>query len=176
MGSGKSYQARSLAVRFGAEIIRTDILRKESFDIKPTDHLYENFGHGIYSDDISLLIYDKAFDLAAQKIKQGKSVIIDASFKRMTERREALDLALNIGVRFYILECVCPDEITKKRLEKRVRENDHASDGRWELFQKQKNAFDAINEIPKDCLFRIETSSNPEICRQEIIRKIKFDE
>jgi len=176
MGSGKSYQARSLAARFGAEIIRTDILRKESFDIKPTDRRYEDFGRGIYSDDISLLIYDKAFDLATQKIKQGKPVIIDASFKRLTERRKARDLSLNLGVRFYILECFCPDEITKKRLQKRVRKNDNASDGRWELFQKQKEVFDVIDEMPEDCLFKIDTSVNPEITRREIIRKIKFDE
>jgi aminoglycoside phosphotransferase family enzyme/predicted kinase len=176
MGSGKSYQARTLAARFGAEIIRTDLLRKELFDIKPTDRHYEDFGRGIYSDDISLLIYDKAFDLATQKIKQGKPVIIDASFKRRIERQKALDLARNLGVRFYILECVCPDEITKKRLEKRIRENDNASDGRWELFQKQKDDFDAIDEAPANCHFKIDTSGNPEIKRQEIIRKIKLEE
>jgi uncharacterized protein len=176
MGSGKSYQARSLAPRFGAEVIRTDILRKELFDIKPAERRYEDFGRGIYSDDISLKIYDKAFALAAQKIKQNKPVIIDASFKRRTERQKAMNLAKDLGVRFYILECVCSDETTRKRLEKRMLENDNPSDGRWELFQKQKNDFDAIDEVPVDCYFKIDTSGNPEITRQEIIRKIKLEE
>jgi hypothetical protein len=176
MGSGKSYQARTLASRFGAEVIRTDILRKESFRMEPTDRRYEDFGRGIYSDDISLLIYNKAFDLAEQKIRQGKPVIIDASFKRRTERQRALDLARNLGIRFYILECVCPDDITKRRLERRVRENNNASDGRWELFQKQKDEFDAIDEVPDDCHIKIDTSANPEIKRQDIIRKIKWEE
>lgn len=176
MGSGKSYQAKVLAARFGAEIIRTDVLRKESFDIKPTGRRYEDFGRGIYSDDISLLVYDRAFDLAAQKIKQGRPVIIDASFKRNAQRQKALDWAQNLGVRFYILECVCPDEITKKRLEKRIMKNDNASDGRWELFQKQKKDFDPIDEMPADCHLKIDTSANPEIKRQEIIRKIKLEE
>ncbi len=174
MGSGKSYQARSLAPRFGAEIIRTDILRKELFDIKPTEKRYEDFGCGIYSDKISLMIYEKTFDLAAQKIQQNKPVIIDASFKRRIERQKARNLAKNLGVRFYILECVCPDEITKERLGKRVLKNDSASDGRWALFQKQKDDFDAIDEVPADCHFKIDTSGNPEIKRQEIIRRIKL--
>ncbi|MGP8152868.1 MAG: AAA family ATPase [Smithella sp.] len=176
MGSGKSYQARALASRFGAKIIRTDTLRKELFHIHPTSRHYEDFGQGIYSDDISRLTYDKAYDLATQKIKQGKSVIIDASFKRRTERQKALDLARNFGVRFYILECVCPDEITKKRLEKRILENNNTSDGRWELFQKQKDDFDAIDEVPADRHFKIDTSVNPESARQEIIRRIKLEE
>jgi hypothetical protein len=175
MGSGKSYQARALAARFGAEIIRTDLLRKELFNIKYLDRRYEDFGQGIYSDDNSRLVYDKVYDLAAQKIKQGKAVIIDASFKKRVERQKALQLAQKFGVHFYILECTCSDEIVKNRLEKRIQENDNASDGRWELFQEQKNDFDAINEVAASCYFKIDTSANPEITRQEIIRKIKLE-
>jgi hypothetical protein len=174
MGSGKSYQARKLAVRLGAEIIRTDVLRKELFDMKITERRYEDFGKGIYSDEVSRLIYDKAYELAEQKIKQGKSVIIDASFKKRAERQKAIEMAKNLCTRFYILECVCPDEVTQKRLEKRILENDNASYGRWELFQKQKKYFDKINEVPEDCYFKIDTSANPEVTRQEIIRKIKI--
>ena len=176
MGSGKSYQARKLAARLGAEIIRTDLLRKELFNIRPTDRHYEDFGQGIYSDDISRLIYEKAYNLAAQKIKQGKAVIIDASFKKRFERQKAMQLAQKFGVHFYILECTCPDEIVKNRLEKRIQENDNASDGRWELFQEQKNDFDAINEAAANCYFKIDTSADPENTRQKIIRKIKLEE
>jgi len=175
MGSGKSYQARALAARFGAEIIRTDLLRKELFNMKYLDRRYEDFGHGIYSDDTSRLVYDKVYDLAGQKIKQGKAVIIDASFKKRVERQKAMQLAHKFGVHFYILECICSDEIVKNRLEKRIQENDNASDGRWELFQEQKNDFDAINEVAANCYFKIDTSANPEITRQEIIRKIKLE-
>jgi len=176
MGSGKSYQARELAARLGAEIIRTDLLRKELFNIKPTERRYEDFGQGIYSDDTSRIIYDKAYDLAAQKIKQGKAVIIDASFKKRVERQKAMEMANGLSVRFYILECTCSDEITRNRLEKRIQENDNASDGRWELFQAQKNDFDAINEVSADCKFLIDTSADPETTRQEIIRKINLGE
>jgi hypothetical protein len=175
MGSGKSYQARKLAGTLGAEIIRTDIMRKELFDVKPTERRYEDFGKGIYSEDISRLIYDKIYELAAQKIQKSKPVIIDASFKRRAERQKAMEMAEKLGVRVYILECVCPDEITRQRLEKRIRENDNASDGRWDLFQKQKDDFEAITEVPENNYFRIDTSVNPEITRQEIIRKIKME-
>ena len=176
MGSGKSYQARKLAVRLGADIIRTDLLRKDLFNIKPTDRRLEDFGKDIYSDDISRLVYDNAYDLAAKKIEQGQSVIIDASFKRRAERQKAMEIAQNLGARFYILECICPDEITRKRLEKRSQKNDNASDGRCELLQEQKKDFDAISEAPVDSHFIIDTSADPENTRQEIIRKIKLEE
>lgn len=176
MGSGKSYQARKLAERLGAEIIRTDVLRKELLNIKTTEKRYEDFGAGVYSDDVTRLVYEKAFDLTEQKIKKGKAVIIDASFKKRAQRQKAADLAKNIHVPFYILECVCPDEITKKRLEKRVLESNNISDGRWELFQRQRDDYEAIDEVPANCLLKIDSSSNQEIQRHEIIRKIKLEE
>jgi hypothetical protein len=176
MGSGKSYQARILAGLLGADIIRTDVIRKEIFALQPSDKRYEDFGKGIYSDDVSRLVYQKIFELAGQKIKEGKSVIIDASFKKREERQSALHLAETLGVQFYILECFCPDGITRQRLERRMLNNDNASDGRWELFQQQKNDFDVIKEFPENCHLKIDTSVHQEISRRKIIAKIKGDQ
>jgi hypothetical protein len=174
MGSGKSYQARNFAARLGARIIRTDLLRKEILNIVPTERHHVQFGAGIYSEDISRLTYDKAYELAAQAIRLGTPVIIDASFKKRTERQRAMELAQQLSVPFFLIECVCSDEIIKIRLEKRIQEKNNISDGRWEIFQQQKKDFDAINEIPAGHHFRIDTSGNPEIMRMEIIRKMKM--
>lgn len=174
MGCGKSYQARQLAARLNAKTIRTDVLRKEMLNINPTDRHHENFAQGIYSDDISRMTYNKAYELAESEIKSGKAVIIDASFKRRSERQKAVQLAQRLDIPFYIIECTCTDEVVKMRLEKRVKEKDNASDGRWEIYALQKNDFDEINEISADHYFTIDTSENPEPLRQEIIRKIKL--
>ena len=173
MGCGKSYQARHLAARFGAQTIRTDVLRKELLNINPVDRHHVEFGQGIYSADISRLTYDKAYELADAAIKSGKPVIIDASFKSRSERQKARQMAQKLNIPFYIIECTCSDEIVKMRLDKRAQEKTNASDGRWEIFQEQKKDFDEINEVPAANYFKIDTSENPEILRQEIIRKIK---
>jgi aminoglycoside phosphotransferase family enzyme/predicted kinase len=173
MGCGKSYQARHLAARLNAKTIRTDVLRKEMLNINPTDRYVENFGQGIYSDNISRMTYDKAYELAEAEIKSGKAVIIDASFKRRSERQKARQLAARLDIPFYIIECTCTDKVVKMRLEKRVKEKDNASDGRWEIYVLQKNDFDEINEVPPDQYFKVDTSDNPELLRHEIIRKIK---
>ncbi|MEN6622777.1 MAG: AAA family ATPase [Smithella sp.] len=175
MGCGKSYQARNLAARLGARIIRTDVLRKEMLNINPTDRHHEDFGQGIYSDHISRLTYNKAYELAEAEIKSGKPVIIDASFKRRTERQKAVQLAQTLNIPFYMIECTCRDEVVKMRLEKRMKEKDNASDGRWEIYASQKNDFDEINEIPAGHYFKIDTSNDPEILRQKIVQKIKLE-
>jgi len=174
MGSGKSYQARTLSKNLGAKVIRTDLLRKEMLSIDPIQQRHEDFGQGIYSDESSRRTYEKIYELAAGYIKQGKPVIIDASFKKRTERQKACELAKNSGVPFYIIECHCPDDVTKKRLDKRIRENNSISDGRWEIFHEQKADFETINEFSDEFHFKIDTSANPEKERQRIVKKLKL--
>ncbi|MHB8137056.1 MAG: bifunctional aminoglycoside phosphotransferase/ATP-binding protein [Smithellaceae bacterium] len=176
IGSGKSYQALNLAARLGADVIRTDVLRKELLNISPVEQHHDAFGQGIYASDISQKTYEKAIELAAEKIQQGKPVIIDASFKNRSDRALAADLAERLHVPFYVIECNCPDAVVKIRLEKRKLDKDNPSDGRWEILQKQKNQYEEIREIPEDSCFKVDTSANPEISRQNIIRTIKMAE
>jgi hypothetical protein len=157
----------------GATVIRTDVLRKELLDIPPATRHHESFGEGIYSDDISRRTYDKAYELATSQIKRGKPVIIDASFKRRREREKAMNLAKKLDVPFYVIESTCREEIVKKRLDKRMKEKDNASDGRWEIFLEQKKDFDEISELSAENHFVIDTSENQELARQEIVQKIR---
>jgi aminoglycoside phosphotransferase family enzyme/predicted kinase len=176
MGSGKSYQAKILAESLGTEILRTDVLRKEIFNIPPTQHRNEPFGEGIYSTENSQIVYEKIFQLSEKLIRQNKAVIIDASFKKREQRIKAMQLAANLGVRFYILECTCPENIIYQRLKKRALKDNSVSDGRWDLFQAQKDDFEPINEIPPEHYLKIDTATHPEAMRQKIIEKIKMEE
>lgn len=176
IGSGKSYQARHLAQRLGAEVIRTDVLRKELLNIAPAEKHHESFGQGIYASDITRKTYEKAVQLASEIIKQGKPVIIDASFKNRSDRALVVDLAEKLRVSLYVIECICPDNIVKSRLEKRMLESDNPSDGRWEILQEQKKQYEEINEIPDGGYFKVDTSLQPEILRQNIIRTVKMAE
>ena len=176
IGSGKSYQARHLAARLGAEVIRTDVIRKEMLEINPAEKHLESFGEGIYSQEISRRTYDQALAMAEAIILLGKPVIIDASFWSRTDRTLAIDLARKLGIPAYVIECTCPDEVVKTRLEKRKQEANNPSDGRWEILQEQKKHYEPVDEIPKGNYFRMDTSDKPEYLRQAIIETIKMAE
>lgn len=176
IGSGKSYQAQRIAARLGADVIRTDILRKEMLRIQPSEKHHESFGQGIYAPDVSQKTYEKAIELAAEKIQQGRPVVIDASFKNRSDRSLAVSLSERLRVPFYIIECSCPDDVVKIRLEKRKQDKDNPSDGRWEILQEQKKQYEEIEEIPGSSCFKVDTTDNPEMIRQDIVHAIKMAE
>lgn len=173
MGTGKSVRARCIAPRLGADIIHTDVLRKEILHIEPTNRHHDDFGKGIYSEDMTRTTYEKALELATEKLKSGRSAIIDASYKDRRYRRDAYRAARSVHADFFIIECTCPEDIIRERLDARMSNSKRASDGRWELFQAQKESFHAITEIPARLHIVIDAVQSPEECAYKALVKIK---
>jgi hypothetical protein len=164
MGSGKSVIARELSRITGTAIIQMDVIRKELSDIQPLERRLEDFGQGIYSEDFTRPVYEKALASAKEMLESGKSVIIDASFKRKEHRLAALDMAGNINVDFFVLECVCSDSCARERLARRIRDKNEASDGRPEIYDAQKDDFDAIAEFTSSIHLKLDSSGRIEDC------------
>lgn len=173
MGTGKSVLARGLAAHLGAKVIRTDVLRKELLAIRPTERHPEAFGRGIYSDDISQRTYVRALELASEAIGKGTSVIIDASWKKQGDRLRAAAAAQTMQADFFFVECTCPEEIVKERLDKRQADPSEPSDGRWEIYLAQKADFDPVTELPAETHIVIDTAHDPDACLEEAIRRTR---
>ncbi|MBN1664062.1 MAG: AAA family ATPase [Deltaproteobacteria bacterium] len=173
MGTGKSALGRRIALHIGAHMIRTDVLRKEMLEIEPSERHPDAFGKGIYSDDMSQRTYDKALEAAREKLCEGKSVVIDASFKKRAERRRACETAKILDRPFFIVECRCPDAVVKERLERRAKNKAEASDGRWEIYAAQKKDFDEITEFPDSVHAVIDTSQTLQECSHQVLEHIK---
>jgi hypothetical protein len=173
MGTGKTALAKRLEPLLDAKTIRSDVIRKELLNIRPSKRQYEDFEKGIYSAEISRETYDNALHSAASEMKEGKSAIIDASFRSKADRKKAFDLALSMNADFFIIECICPEEIVKERLNARTYDPTEASDGRWEIFESQKGAFEKIDESPDNHHIIVDSSQTLEMCTEYAIDKIR---
>ncbi|HLX15630.1 MAG TPA: AAA family ATPase [Bradyrhizobium sp.] len=100
-GTGKSVLARALAPLIpplpGAVILRTDVLRKQYFQIKETDRLPEV----AYRPEVTETIYETLSQRAAQILAQGHSVVVDAVFANETERAAIAAVAQRLDIRFF---------------------------------------------------------------------------
>lgn len=157
MGSGKSVLARNLGAMLDAEVIRTDVLRKELLNIRPEERRLEKFGEGIYSEEMTARTYEKAFEKAKSILAGGRSVIIDASFKKNKARLRAAQIAEEYGAGFFAFQCECTNSAVHERLDRRMRVSRDASDGRWELFELQKKDYEKVSGLPRGAHILVDT-------------------
>ncbi|NLN60321.1 MAG: AAA family ATPase [Deltaproteobacteria bacterium] len=160
MGSGKSVIAGELSRLTGAKVIRMDVIRKESCGIEPTERRLDDFAEGIYSEDFSRHIYEKALASAKDMLAAGESVIVDASFKRGMYRAAAREAADRVEADFFVLECVCSDTCARERLAMRLLDKNEASDGRPEIYDAQKADFESISECEPGTHLQINTEDS----------------
>jgi aminoglycoside phosphotransferase family enzyme/predicted kinase len=149
VGTGKTTVAKALSQSLGFTIISADIVRKRLAGISPTERRFEQFGGGIYSKDFSRKTYDEMFAQARELLFQGQSVILDASFKKRQDRLQARSLAEETKAGFATVECLLDEDTVKSHLEQRLKEGS-VSDGRWEIYEQQKQDFDKITEFTSE--------------------------
>lgn len=113
-GTGKSVLAHALAPAVppqpGAVVLRTDVLRKQHFEIKETDRLPES----AYRPEVTRKIYETLVQRASRILVQGHSVVVDAVFAHVAERSAISEVARKLNVRFSALFLVT-DLATRQR-------------------------------------------------------------
>jgi hypothetical protein len=147
-GTGKSTIARKLSVDYHAHQINTDVVRKEMEGLKKYEKHHDPFDRGLYTPERRDRVYQLVFEKAEGLLNQGENVVLDATFQKKEHRNQAKKLAERAAARFLIIQCICPDEIVKQRLIERAKSKS-ISDGRWEIYQEQKDVFEPFTTREK---------------------------
>ncbi|QEH37349.1 hypothetical protein OJF2_59390 [Aquisphaera giovannonii] len=158
-GSGKSTLARGLAARGGFEVIRSDAVRKELAGLRPEEPAPAAFGEGLYTPDGDDRTYRECFDRAAAAIREGKRVIVDASFRAEARRGQFLDLAARSGVAGLFLHCEADRAVVDGRLAAR---RGDASDADGSILEGAIAAWEPLGEATRRKTRPIETGGTPE--------------
>jgi len=146
IGSGKTTAATAAGRGLGCAVLSSDVVRKELAGIPPTERHYNGFASGLYSRQSTQQTYNELFRRAGELLEKGRTVVLDASFMKRSDRLAAHQLAVKCGAAFLALECTAPDETIRQRLEERSRAGS-VSDGRWEIFADIKKEFDPVTEL-----------------------------
>lgn len=171
-GTGKSTVAKALAEQLALTLLRSDVLRKELAGLSESKQQHEQYGEGIYSKSFTQKTYEALYQRAEQSLLRGQSVLLDASFIRRADRERAQNLAKRLGAAFYLLECVCPEPVVQERLARREEEGRDVSDGRWEIFQRQKEVAEPITEVDPSCHLLVDTAQPLTKLLPEIVQRL----
>jgi hypothetical protein len=154
--SGKSTIAAALGEILGLEILRSDAMRKQLFDLPAETAVILPFEAGIYSQEVTARTYGKLLLKAQEHIASGRSVVLDATYARTRQRQEVLRLARDADVNVLFIECAARQEILIDRL--RQRENGvSVSDARVQHLEYLQRRFEPLADIPETLHLRVDT-------------------
>ncbi|MGA2367084.1 MAG: AAA family ATPase [Dehalococcoidia bacterium] len=146
IGSGKTTTATEVGRGLSYTVLSSDIIRKELAGVPATERHYDEFDKELYSPESTRKTYEEMFRRARGLLAVGRSVVLDASFKKRSDRLAAQELARSAGAGFLIIECTADDETIKGWLEDRQRKGS-VSDGRWEIYADLKKEFEKVDKV-----------------------------
>ncbi len=122
MGTGKSTLAAGVRQATRWQVIASDTVRKRLAGVAPEKPQPDTFGTGLYTETWTERTYSTMLQEAAQLLSDDRSIILDASFSRRSNRLAATLLATRMGARAVFAECRCPGPVARLRLARRWQE------------------------------------------------------
>ncbi len=128
-GVGKTTIAKNLAPLIDAVILSTDKIRKELIP-NPT-----------YTKEERKLIYDVMVLIAVYLQNSDTNIILDATFNKEDFRNKVKQKIRVPRDKFFIIECICPENIIFSRLKNR---KEDYSDADISVYQKMKKIYEPV--------------------------------
>jgi len=154
-GSGKSFVASILHKEFGFEWIRSDKIRKEMAGIELTKKVKVGFSQGIYTEEWTKKVYERMLEIAEEKLKKGKKVVLDATFLKEWQRQMVIKKFPN-AVLIWITA-------SEEEILKRLNSREDISDADVDVYLKQKEIFEPPQEA-----FILDTTKNSGYIRERL--------
>lgn len=145
-GTGKSRVASAIADPLNAEILRSDVIRKELAGLAETERTQGAAQAALYSSDMSARTYAELLQRARHALRAGRAAILDATYLRAHARAEAEALARELGAPYAVLELTCPQDVVRERLVARAARDDDASDAGYEVYLAQRAEDEPLSE------------------------------
>ncbi len=118
-GTGKTTLANELAAQHNWVVLNSDELRKDLAGQGHREYAPVPFGEGMYSDEFTQRTYSTMLDQAGQLLRQGESVVLDASWPTKELREQARATAASCGADLFEYECELSVEECQKRIKTR---------------------------------------------------------
>lgn len=156
-GAGKSTLARNLAERAHFQVIRSDEVRKQLAGMNPLERPSASFQDELYSAAWNDRTYAECVKRAEHLLLQGERVLIDASFREESRRREFRLAGQRLGVRTGIILCRAKPHIVKERIERR---RGDVSDADWAVYQLATARWEPLDPATMRIAREIDTSGS----------------
>lgn len=171
IGTGKSTLARQLSQALGAQWLRTDEIRLNEF--ARYRKAGEGFAGGIYSPQVSDMVYAAVIDRARALLCCGQSVVCDGTFSKASGRQLLRQIARKHEASFHFFECTVPRDVALKRIAARYAAKSDVSEARPEHYDRMRAGFEPVRHWPARDWTRISDNRAPEATFAAAIEKLR---
>jgi aminoglycoside phosphotransferase family enzyme/predicted kinase len=166
--SGKSTLAAALARHSRLPVVSSDVLRKRLAGVALSgrarpEHYTQEFTRAVY---LSL-----ARDALAHLEGRG-GVIVDATCHTRRERAPLFALLRRDGVSFLAVQCQVTLQTALARAARRMQSPERVSDATPEVVAAQFDRFQALDELPKECVLAVDCEQSVEAQTAALTRAI----
>src|SRR5579863_7606856 len=141
-GTGKSALAHLLALRTSGRVISKDEVRHALFTA-------DEIEYSSLQDDFCLEVMLEICGFLLQKDRSRILFLDGRTFSRSYQIDNVIRAAEALHEEWRIIECVCPEEIVRQRIEAQVSAGDHPAGNRnFQLYLEVKARFESIG-MPK---------------------------
>lgn len=162
-GTGKTALARELAGRTRGRVLNKDEIRHALFSANEVEYSSRQ-------DDLCLQVM---LETASQLLQRDRDrfVFLDGrTFSRRYQIDNVVNAAAALHQNWRILECVCPDDLARQRVEEQSASGTHPAGNRdFHLYVEVKARFEAIT-LPKTV---IDTRQNLAVCVEEALAVLR---
>lgn len=162
VGSGKSVLAVRLAQELGWEVFSSDRVRKELAGLPLYERSEGTVRSWLYSEAMTEKTYEALLQQAEKGMKEGRSVILDATFSRRLHRDRLREQLKSLGSPYCFIETWASEEVLKARLKSREGKADEVSDARFEDFAALSRSYEPPHELNPLQLLLIKTEGTKE--------------
>ncbi len=149
-GSGKSTIARRLAQPLDALHLRSDAVRKHLAGIP-----LEETDESLYTEEMTRRTYSELARLGLRLADEGFSVILDAKYDRLEQRKEVIERAGERGVPLKFVLCKTDIATMKQRLRDRLGD---VSDATSDLVDRQAADFEGFTDAERAMTIEVDTT------------------
>jgi uncharacterized protein len=173
-GTGKSELASRLADILVLANHNSDRVRKRLQGFDPLVQVQAPLDDGIYAPEVDVQVYDQLLNQARKSIREGCSVILDATYRTAADRNRLRRLADGCGARILFVECRAPDDLVLKRLRQRE-QTPSVSDARCAHHAALKARFEPLTELLPRQHIVLDTSKSATACLRDLFMTAYLD-
>lgn len=137
-GTGKSVTANQIARDIDATILRTDAIRKENFkqgvleEVLKSPNPFQFDLESIFDRQKVIpekfqrliwrqkeYVYDKLLEQITKILQRDLNLVLDATAYSKESREEIYEISRKTNTKIFLIECICSEDILKKRFERR---------------------------------------------------------